>query len=446
MSEIDIRDLKRESLNAGTFPVRNWEPFRVHFAADVHAGTHAHATADTSVEICGVLVGQWETDSNGPYALITNYIRCDNAAQKHAEVTFTQESWTQINHEMDTKYESLRIIGWYHSHPDFGIFLSDRDCFIQQHFFSGPGQVAFVIDPVRHLEGLFEWRDGKPTSMHHYWVGDKVHLGELRPAEKQAPKPGPELETAEQQAQASLAGGNEGGFMNWTIIALIGLCALLLGNYLTAAYYESKSRRHEIEVVANYEMFKVMRPGMEQRLAQVHSELGMISDAIATLENVQVEAADKKTLNTALDNLQQAMQLERKQVEEIIMIYGHTPDQIREFNRLFQEYHQPQPAAPAPVDAQQPQIPPGGQTGVVSPPKAGPLSPPAEKKSPPAAPVAPTTPAPSNVPTTPAATAPPAAPTPPAATAPAPMTPLTPPVSPEPASPAPVPPTETKPE
>ena len=52
-------------------------------------------------------------------------------------------------------FANARIVGWYHTHPDFGIFLSDYDVFIHQHFFSGPGQIALVIDPVRKLEGVF---------------------------------------------------------------------------------------------------------------------------------------------------------------------------------------------------------------------------------------------------------------------------------------------------
>src|SRR6185369_3929322 len=135
----------------------------------VHSGTHQHAAHDTSVEICGVLVGRWEKDNDGPYAVITEFIRCDNAAQKFAEVTFTHESWAQINREMDTKFQDLRIVGWYHSHPNFGIFLSDRDFFIQQNFFSGPGQIALVIDPVRKIEGVFEWRHGGTAPTPYYW-------------------------------------------------------------------------------------------------------------------------------------------------------------------------------------------------------------------------------------------------------------------------------------
>jgi proteasome lid subunit RPN8/RPN11 len=172
MTKLDVTQLTKESLSSGSFPASMAADFRLFFQPEVHAEILSHAGEDTSFEICGILVGRWESDSDGPYAVITNRIRCDNASSKLAEVTFTHESWAQINQEMDTKYSDLRIIGWYHSHPDFGIFLSDRDVFIQENFFSGVGQVAFVVDPVRKTEGVFEWRDGKPELMSQYWVGD----------------------------------------------------------------------------------------------------------------------------------------------------------------------------------------------------------------------------------------------------------------------------------
>lgn len=320
---------------------------------------HAHASADTSVEICGVLVGNWETDGNGPYAVVTNFIRCDNAAQKHAEVTFTQESWTQINHEMDTRYEALRIIGWYHSHPDFGIFLSDRDCFIQEHFFSGPGQVAFVIDPVRHLEGMFEWRNGKPTPMHHYWVGDKVQLGELRPAEKQAPKQAAADDTLPPAPEPPQGRSTE-VIMNWIVLVLACLCAFMLGNYLTSSAYRGEMRRHEIETVARYQMFKFMRPGMEQSLEDVHRQLGLVAHDLGVLKQAPIEKIDPKQFAAAMSSLEKVVQQEQDALERVRVVYGHTPEQIAAFNQLFQNYHQPpekeseaapKPTAPAKSEA-----------------------------------------------------------------------------------------------
>ena len=96
-------------------------------------------------------MGCWQQDANGPFVVVSASIRCDEAAKKSGEVTFTHDAWTTINREMDTRFVDLKIVGWYHSHPGFGVFLSERDVFIHEHFFSNPGQVALVVDPTQKI-------------------------------------------------------------------------------------------------------------------------------------------------------------------------------------------------------------------------------------------------------------------------------------------------------
>ncbi len=76
-------------------------------------------------------------------------------------MTFTQETWAHIYKTKDAEHPNKRIVGWYHSHPGFGVFLSDHDTFIQRNFFSDPRQVAWVFDPHPDEEGRFALRDGE---------------------------------------------------------------------------------------------------------------------------------------------------------------------------------------------------------------------------------------------------------------------------------------------
>ena len=48
--------------------------------------------------------------------------------------------------------DNLRIVGWWHSHPGFGCFLSTTDLKTQEYFFPESYQVALVVDP--HKEEL----------------------------------------------------------------------------------------------------------------------------------------------------------------------------------------------------------------------------------------------------------------------------------------------------
>jgi len=116
-----------------------------------------HARAHLKTEVCGVLIGE----STDEAIEITASIEALNAAQAGTHVTFTQDAWEEIYKVKDEHYPDARIVGWYHSHPGFGIFLSEHDLFIQENFFSSPGQVAWVYDPHSDDEGCFGWVAGK---------------------------------------------------------------------------------------------------------------------------------------------------------------------------------------------------------------------------------------------------------------------------------------------
>jgi proteasome lid subunit RPN8/RPN11 len=293
VSKIDVRDLTLDELPTGQFPSSLKADFRVFMAPEVHRGTWEHAKKNLTVEICGVLVGNWKRDENGPYALATNFIPCENASSKFAEVTFTHESWALINREMDTRFADQRIVGWYHSHPDFGIFLSDRDCFIQEHFFSAPGQIAYVIDPVRLLEGVFAWRAGKPTPLEHYWVGDVIRTidashsaagdkprrgaGDLNAESLAAPPP------SRRQSSLDLAAT----ILSWLALFLLG--------YLVAGLQSRWEREMIVEgTVAHYGFNKLVKIGLEENLANVRSELSSLAEALDQLPDSTAELSEEQ--------------------------------------------------------------------------------------------------------------------------------------------------------
>ncbi len=112
-----------------------------------------HARSQSKTEVCGILIG----DEVEGQLQIHASIQGVNAAQAGTHVTFTQDTWEHIYKVKDSEYPDARIIGWYHSHPGFGVFLSDHDTFIHKNFFSSPQQVAWVYDPHSDEEGCFGW-------------------------------------------------------------------------------------------------------------------------------------------------------------------------------------------------------------------------------------------------------------------------------------------------
>ncbi len=122
-----------------------------------------HALSDTTVELGGILLGLECVDERDgrPFVWITEALEARHYENTQASFTYTHDSWEEITRERDARFPDLDIVGWYHTHPDFGIFLSSHDLFIHHHFFAQPLQVAYVVDPIRLTRGFFQWRDGQ---------------------------------------------------------------------------------------------------------------------------------------------------------------------------------------------------------------------------------------------------------------------------------------------
>lgn len=110
-----------------------------------------HCFSELQVEVGGFLLGK---HSDG-VSEIKAAVKAEKTKQSQAQLTFTHETWDELHKFIDEQHPELELIGWYHSHPGFGVFLSDYDAFIQHSFFSGPQNVALVIDPLKGLRGWF---------------------------------------------------------------------------------------------------------------------------------------------------------------------------------------------------------------------------------------------------------------------------------------------------
>ena len=57
--------------------------------------------------------------------------------------------------ELKERYPDKELVGWYHTHPRMGIFLSEYDTWLHRNFFPEPYQVALVIEPHSATGGFF---------------------------------------------------------------------------------------------------------------------------------------------------------------------------------------------------------------------------------------------------------------------------------------------------
>lgn len=201
-----------------------------------------HARSSIKTEVCGILIGD---DDNGKVS-ITACIQGLNASQGGAHVTFTQETWEHIYKVKDREYPDERIVGWYHSHPAFGIFLSDHDLFIQQNFFSSPLQVAWVYDPVSDEEGCFGWVNGEIERLTQVIFDDREENRNSGSAHSQSSE---ELEWEENDGSDYVRRDSRSTprWVKWTNIVISHLTVLVLG--FAVAMYFFRMRTDEAVIV-----------------------------------------------------------------------------------------------------------------------------------------------------------------------------------------------------
>jgi proteasome lid subunit RPN8/RPN11 len=144
-----------------------------------------HALSDISVELGGILLGKecLDQQTGQPFVWITQSLEAKHYANTQASFTYTHDSWEEITRQRDQKFPDCDIVGWYHTHPSFGIFLSHHDLFIHEHFFAQPLQVAYVVDPINQTRGFFQWRNGDMVQVAGYYLSadraDRVALARL---------------------------------------------------------------------------------------------------------------------------------------------------------------------------------------------------------------------------------------------------------------------------
>jgi proteasome lid subunit RPN8/RPN11 len=124
---------------------------------DVLAHVVRYSETDLQRELGGFLLGGLHQDRQ-VYVEVRAFLPALGAASRAASVTFTGDTWAEMARRAEADYPGELVLGWHHTHPRLGVFLSAYDLFIHRHFFSQPWQIALVVDPCQRQIGFFQWR------------------------------------------------------------------------------------------------------------------------------------------------------------------------------------------------------------------------------------------------------------------------------------------------
>lgn len=151
----------------------------IHFPRGVQEEVEAHCFSRVDAEVGGFLIGR--IDDEGTHVTASHASLAAQSGQTH--LTFTHDAWDEILPVLESDYPGQAIVGWYHSHPGFGVFLSEYDIFIQENFFGADGQIALVVDPLAGTYGFLTARGGEAREEE---LGNTLREPLSRPGEEKA--------------------------------------------------------------------------------------------------------------------------------------------------------------------------------------------------------------------------------------------------------------------
>ncbi len=123
-----------------------------------HVIAHCRAHADSRLEVMGFLIGDVYRWKNQNFTLVKNVVSTD-LDSTNISVRFSRGGFEGLFEKLDDLCYDYIIVGWYHSHPGMGCFLSSKDLATQKRMFARPFHTALVVDPIRRETKAYKLKE-----------------------------------------------------------------------------------------------------------------------------------------------------------------------------------------------------------------------------------------------------------------------------------------------
>ena len=115
---------------------------------------------DELSEIGGFLLGYFYPDGDKDYHVsINTFIPITPEKNDRYTVKFGDRAWSELD-DAYKKHPGQRLVGWFHTHPGHGLFLSNADVKVHKDSFKERYQFAMEIDPTTPGSEIafFSWK------------------------------------------------------------------------------------------------------------------------------------------------------------------------------------------------------------------------------------------------------------------------------------------------
>lgn len=130
---------------------------KVYFTRQAERVIDAHLDTEDA-ELGGLLLGRvyrtrFTATSNYPWITVVEQALPSNEySNSSVSLRMGAEVWSRAGARLKN---GLMVVGWYHSHPNLGVFFSGTDRATQSAFFNHPYALGLVVDPIRKERKCF---------------------------------------------------------------------------------------------------------------------------------------------------------------------------------------------------------------------------------------------------------------------------------------------------
>ena len=238
----------------------------IYILQSVYKEIHKFTQNKTTNESGGMLVGTVLEEFGKTNIIVSGFVEAKYCEATPTTLKFTHETWEYVHKEIEKKHPGKKIVGWIHTHPDFGIFLSEYDKFIHQNFFNEDYQVAYVVDPIQKIEGFYFWINEKIEKCKGFYIYDKT---------------GAKITVGADKEEAAVAKESSIFSIRNVLIAVLAVAVILL----TFSNISTNQKLSKLE-----EQQKTLAESANQSLSYMQQLIWSQADEIQKLKNALTEA------------------------------------------------------------------------------------------------------------------------------------------------------------
>ena len=267
------------------------EDKNIYISQPVYKEIHKFTQNKTTNESGGMLIGNVIEEFGKTNIIVNGFIEAKHCEATPTTLKFTHETWEYVHKEMDKKFPGQKIVGWIHTHPNFGIFLSEYDKFIQENFFKEDYQIAYVVDPIQDIEGFYFWINGKIERCKGFYKFDKM---------------GAKIESDIESKDEDIEPNNSWFNLKNIIIAVLVVCVIFLTFSNISQNKEiSNLQKQQNTIINNTEQYlnsmQMQISSLLSRIADLEDQLKKPSDAVTEDENTDDKEVTENDSQTTTD-------------------------------------------------------------------------------------------------------------------------------------------------